>query len=58
MRSRTPILPGAAVGFLLAGLSLLAMAGGRPDPGFLVAIGAGLIAVRRLKEMPRSPHFF
>jgi zinc/manganese transport system permease protein len=38
------ILPGAAVGFLLAGLSLLAMAGGGLIAGFLIAIGAGLIA--------------
>ena len=38
------ILPGAAVGFLLAGLSLFAMAGGGLIAGFLIAIGAGLIA--------------
>jgi zinc/manganese transport system permease protein len=38
------ILPGAAIGFLLAGLSLLAMAGGGLIAGFLIAIGAGLIA--------------
>jgi len=38
------ILPGAAIGFLLAGLSLLAMAGGGLIAGLLVAIGAGLIA--------------
>jgi zinc/manganese transport system permease protein len=38
------ILPGAAIGFLVAGLSLLAMAGGGLIAGFLIAIGAGLIA--------------
>ncbi len=38
------ILPGAAIGFLIAGLSLFAMAGGGLIAGFLVAIGAGLIA--------------
>jgi zinc/manganese transport system permease protein len=38
------ILPGAAIGFLLAGLSLFAMAGGGLIAGFLIAIGAGLIA--------------
>jgi zinc/manganese transport system permease protein len=38
------ILPGAAVGFLIAGLSLFAMAGGGLIAGFLIAIGAGLIA--------------
>src|SRR5215472_14029793 len=36
------ILPGAAIGFLFAGLSLPAMAG--LVTGFLIAIGAGLIA--------------
>jgi zinc/manganese transport system permease protein len=38
------ILPGAAIGFLIASLSLLAMAGGGLIAGFLIAIGAGLIA--------------
>jgi zinc/manganese transport system permease protein len=38
------ILPGAAIGFLLAGLSLPAMAGAGLIAGFLIAIGAGLIA--------------
>lgn len=38
------ILPGAAVGFLLAGLSLFAMAGGGLIAGALTAVGAGLIA--------------
>jgi len=45
------ILPGAAVGFLFAGLSLPAMAGAGLIAGFLVAIGAGLIArSTQLKE--------
>src|SRR5271155_4478467 len=38
------ILPGAAIGFLIAGLSLFAMAGGGLIAGFLIALGAGLIA--------------
>jgi zinc/manganese transport system permease protein len=38
------ILPGAAIGFLLAGLSVFAMAGGGLIAGFLITIGAGLIA--------------
>ena len=38
------ILPGAAIGFLFAGLSLPAMAGGGLVAGFLIAIGAGLIS--------------
>jgi len=38
------ILPGAAIGFLLAGLSLFAMAGGGLIAGLLIALGAGLIA--------------
>jgi zinc/manganese transport system permease protein len=38
------ILPGAAIGFLVAGLSLFAMAGGGLIAGFLIAIGAGLIS--------------
>ena len=45
------ILPGAAIGFLFAGLSLFAMAGGGLIAGFLIAIGAGLIArTTALKE--------
>src|SRR5271168_4684354 len=45
------ILPGAAIGFLLAGLSLFALAGGGLAAGFLIAIGAGLIArLTPLKE--------
>jgi zinc/manganese transport system permease protein len=38
------ILPGAAIGFLFAGLSLFAMAGGGLIAGFLIAVGAGLIS--------------
>ena len=38
------ILPGAAVGFLLFGLSLFAMAGFGLLAGFVIAVGAGLIA--------------
>lgn len=38
------ILPGAAIGFLLAGLSLPAIAGAGLVAGFLIAIGAGLIS--------------
>ena len=53
------ILPGAAIGFLLAGLSLLAMAGGGLIAGFLVAIGAGLIArATPLKEDASLAAFF
>ena len=45
------ILPGAAIGFLFAGLSLPAMAGAGLVAGFLIAIGAGLIArSTQLKE--------
>ncbi len=53
------ILPGAAVGFLLAGLSLFAMAGGGLIAGFLIAIGAGLIArATPLKEDASLAAFF
>ena len=38
------ILPGAAIGFLFAGLNLFAMAGGGLIAGFVIAVGAGLIA--------------
>jgi len=45
------ILPGAAIGFLLAGLNLPAMAGAGLVAGFLIAIGAGVISrSTRLKE--------
>lgn len=53
------ILPGAAIGFLVAGLSLFAMAGGGLITGFLIAIGAGLIArVTLLKEDASLAAFF
>ncbi len=45
------ILPGAAIGFLLYGLSLYAMTAGGLIAGFAVAIGAGVIArTTELKE--------
>jgi len=53
------ILPGAAIGFLFAGLSLFAMAGGGLIAGFLIAIGAGLIArATALKEDAALAAFF
>jgi zinc/manganese transport system permease protein len=53
------ILPGAAVGFLIAGLSLFAMAGGGLVAGFVIAIGAGLIARSTgLKEDAALAAFF
>jgi zinc/manganese transport system permease protein len=53
------ILPGAAIGFLIAGLSLFAMAGGGMIAGFIVAIGAGLIArATSLKEDASLAAFF
>ncbi|MPZ56562.1 MAG: metal ABC transporter permease [Rhizobiales bacterium] len=38
------ILPGAAIGYLLSGLSVFAMAGGGLIAGLVIAIGAALIA--------------
>jgi len=53
------ILPGAAVGFLLAGLSLFAMAGGGLIAGFLIVIAAGLISRSTpLKEDASLAAFF
>lgn len=53
------ILPGAAIGFLIAGLSLFAMAGGGLVAGFLIAVGAGLIArATPLKEDASLAAFF
>lgn len=53
------ILPGAAIGFLLAGLSLFAMAGGGLIAGFVIAVGAGLIArATPLKEDASLAAFF
>ncbi len=45
------ILPGAAIGFLLAGLNLYAMSIGGLAAGLLVAVGAGVVArATELKE--------
>jgi zinc/manganese transport system permease protein len=53
------ILPGAAIGFLIAGLSLFAMAGGGLVAGLLIAIGSGLIArATPLKEDASLAAFF
>ncbi len=53
------ILPGAAIGFLLFGLSLAAMAGGGLIAGFIIAVGAGLIArTTQLKEDASLAAFF
>ena len=53
------ILPGAAIGFLIAGLSLFAMAGAGLIAGFLIAIGAGWIArATQLKEDASLAAFF
>ena len=53
------ILPGAAIGFLIAGLSLFAMAGGGLIAGFAIAVGAGLIArATPLKEDASLAAFF
>ena len=53
------ILPGAAIGFLVAGLSLFAMAGGGLIAGFVIAVGAGLIArSTELKEDASLAAFF
>src|SRR5215813_7278490 len=53
------ILPGAAIGFLIAGLSLVAMAGGGLIAGFIIAVGAGLIArTTELKEDASLAAFF
>src|SRR5262245_40894737 len=53
------ILPGAAIGFMVAGLSLFALAGGGLIAGFIVAVGAGLIArSTELKEDASLAAFF
>jgi zinc/manganese transport system permease protein len=53
------ILPGAAVGFLVAGLNLFAMAAGGLIAGLIVALGAGLIArSTELKEDASLAAFF
>jgi len=53
------ILPGAAIGFIFAGLNLFAMAGGGLIAGFVIAVGAGLIArATELKEDASLAAFF
>lgn len=53
------ILPGAAVGFLLSGLSVFAMAGGGMIAGLVIAVGAGLVARNtELKEDASLAAFF
>jgi zinc/manganese transport system permease protein len=53
------ILPGAAIGFLLSGLNLFAMAGGGLVAGFAVALTAGLVArSTELKEDASLAAFF
>jgi zinc/manganese transport system permease protein len=53
------ILPGAAVGFLLSGLNLFAMAAGGLAAGFIVALAAGLVArSTELKEDASLAAFF
>src|SRR5215212_3100364 len=53
------ILPGAAIGYIFAGLSLFAMAGGGLAAGFIIAVGAGLIArATELKEDASLAAFF
>jgi zinc/manganese transport system permease protein len=53
------VLPGAAVGFLLSGLNLFAMAAGGLIAGFIVAVAAGLIArTTELKEDASLAAFF
>src|SRR5437764_4574862 len=53
------ILPGAAIGFLLSGLSLFAMTAGGLIAGFVIAVLAGLIArTTELKEDASLAAFF
>src|SRR5205809_7224641 len=53
------ILPGAAIGFLLSGLSLFAMTAGGLVAGFVVALLAGLVArATELKEDASLAAFF
>src|ERR1051325_10164717 len=53
------ILPGAAIGFLLSGLSLFAMTAGGLVAGFVVAVLAGLVApTTELKEDASLAAFF
>ena len=53
------ILPGVAIGFLIAGASVFAMATGGLIAGFLITIGAGLVArATALKEDASLAAFF
>src|SRR6188508_2220094 len=53
------ILPGAAIGFLVAGLSLFAMTAGGLIAGFVIAVGAGVVArATELKEDASLAAFF
>jgi zinc/manganese transport system permease protein len=53
------ILPGAAVGFLISGLNLFAMAAGGLIAGFIIALAAGMIArATELKEDASLAAFF
>jgi zinc/manganese transport system permease protein len=53
------VLPGAAVGFLISGLNLFAMAAGGLIAGFVVAVAAGLVArSTELKEDAALAAFF
>jgi zinc/manganese transport system permease protein len=53
------ILPGAAIGFLLSGLSLFAMTAGGLIAGFVIALGAGVVArTTELKEDASLAAFF
>src|SRR3954453_1652370 len=53
------ILPGAAIGFLVSGLSLFAMTAGGVIFGFVISVGAGVIArVTELKEDASLAAFF
>src|SRR5258708_430006 len=53
------ILPGAAVGLLVSGLSLFAMTAGGLIAGFVIAVGAGVIArATELKEDASLAAFF
>jgi len=53
------ILPGVAIGFLLAGMSVFAMAGGGLIAGLLITVGAGLVArATTLKEDASLAAFF
>ena len=53
------VLPGAAIGFLVSGLNLFAMAAGGLIAGFVVALAAGLVArSTELKEDASLAAFF